>query len=90
MYLNKIAGDLIVGGRSFRNLCLWQWFLEHDEEGIERVHPYDGNMVTAQAGVDVAVRFIQWVGLNFPGHDWPKKATELVSPFKAKKVAHLS
>lgn len=36
-------------------------------------------MVTAQAGVDVAVRFIQWVGQNFPGHEWPKKAKELVS-----------
>ncbi|CAL8471208.1 g10750 [Coccomyxa elongata] len=55
----------------------FEWFLEHDEEGTERPRPYNGNMVTAQAGVDVAVRFIQWVGLNFPGHEWPKKATEL-------------
>ena len=37
-------------------------------------------MVTAKAGVDIAVRFIQWVGQNFPGHEWPRKAAELVSP----------
>lgn len=43
-----------------------------------RAQPFDGNMVTA--GVDVAVRFIQWVGQNFPGHEWTRKAGELVSP----------
>lgn len=36
-------------------------------------------MVSAEAGVDVAVRFIQWVGQNFPGHEWRRKAKELVS-----------
>ena len=43
-------------------------------------------MVTAKAGVDIAVRFIQWVGRNFPGHEWPRKATELVSPLLIFKL----
>lgn len=29
-------------------------------------------------GVDVAVRFLEWVGKNFPGATWKKKAAELV------------
>jgi hypothetical protein len=55
---------------------LLQWFLLHDEEGRKRAQPYDGNMV--RAGVDVAVRFLHWVGKNWPGLDWPQKASELV------------
>ncbi|KAK9907516.1 hypothetical protein WJX75_005122 [Coccomyxa subellipsoidea] len=53
----------------------FEWFLLHDEEGRKRAQPYDGNMV--RAGVDVAVRFLHWVGKNWPGLDWPQKASEL-------------
>ena len=54
-----------------------QWFLENDEEGNKRPQAFDGQMVTC-AGVDVAVLFIQWVGKNFPGCDWKRKASQLV------------
>lgn len=55
-----------------------QWFLENDEAGQKRTEPYDSNMLTPENGVDVAVRFMQWVAENFPGHTWRKKAKQLV------------
>ncbi|CAL8472318.1 g11861 [Coccomyxa elongata] len=79
----KIARERKLSARSNTvkayegSLKRFDWFLEHDDQGNKRAKPYNGNMVTAKNGVDVAVRFIQWVGQNFPGHEWPKKASEL-------------
>lgn len=35
--------------------------------------------LTAEGGMDVAWKYIEWVGQNMPGYDYPRKAPALVS-----------
>jgi hypothetical protein len=54
-----------------------QWFIDRDEHGELRPHPYSGDLL-APGGLAVATRFIQWVAQNMPGMEYPRKAPSLV------------
>ena len=55
-----------------------QWFKLHDEEGNERQQPLSDDL-TGEEGLLNAALFIEWIGKNQPGHEYKRKAEDLVS-----------
>ncbi|KAK9814383.1 hypothetical protein WJX72_004937 [[Myrmecia] bisecta] len=61
----------------------FKWFLEHhyggeteEEPGTVRKEPYSEDL-TLEYGLDLAVRYISWVGKNMPGFEYRNKAATL-------------
>lgn len=61
-----------------------QWFLTHHgtvgpwgSPGRIREQPYNPDL-TAPGGVALATRYIQWVGVNTPGYEYPEKKNVMV------------
>ena len=62
----------------FTSTVLQQHFLNHNDKGEERNPPFNPDL-SVEGGLDVAVRFIQWLGQNMPGFNYRGKAPGLVS-----------
>jgi hypothetical protein len=72
-----LCGHLTCRANLTARCGLLQRFLDYDEDGNERAHPYSGQL-TDDDGPKQAVLFIQWLGKNMPGWDYPLKAPQLV------------
>ena len=63
--------------------ALLQHFLTHSEgedgqgPGTPRAQPYDDDLL--EMGSPLAVIYLEWIGKNMPGFDFPRKAKTLVS-----------